>query len=164
MASHIDTKKVAARRTLRFQTIDEIHAELDRCLAAEQAGRLKQLGNWTLGQTCAHLAAWIEYAYVGFPMRPVPAPIRWLLRWQLRGMLKKGMPAGVMIPGVAGGTTGADPISAAEGVARYHAALDRLRREPAVHASPAFGKLTEAERLQLNLRHAELHLSFLQPG
>jgi hypothetical protein len=47
----VDTAKVSGRRLLRFESIDEMMAEVDRLVEAERAGRLKRLGNWTLGQT-----------------------------------------------------------------------------------------------------------------
>jgi len=77
----VDTAKVAERRILRFESIDEVLAEVNRLGEAERAGRLKHVGNWTLGQTLGHLAAWVEYAYTGAPLK-VPILIRWILRRQ----------------------------------------------------------------------------------
>lgn len=57
----VDTKKVAGRRMLRFESLDQVIADVDRLVEAERAGRLTRLGNWTLGQTLGHLAAWAEY-------------------------------------------------------------------------------------------------------
>ena len=51
----------------------------------------------------------------------------------------------------------------AEGAARLRKAVARLQAgEPARYDSPAFGPMNHEERIQLNLRHAELHLSFLR--
>ena len=61
----VDTRKVTNRRTLRFQTTDELRIALDRLADADRAGGPVQLGNWTLGQTLNHLGAWVEYAYAG---------------------------------------------------------------------------------------------------
>ena len=45
---------------------------------------------------------------------------------------------------------------------RLTQAFNRLQSlEPAPYDSPAFGHLSHAERIELNLRHAELHLGFL---
>jgi hypothetical protein len=49
--------------------------EVDRLVEAERGGRLKRLGNWTLGQTLGHLAEWAEYGYSGCPLK-VPFFIR----------------------------------------------------------------------------------------
>jgi hypothetical protein len=158
----IDTAKAVGRRKLWFDNVDELRAELERVEAADKAGRLKSLGNWTPGQILSHLAAWIEYADAGFPVPRPPWIIRCFLRWRLPAMLKHGMPVGVKIPRVPGGTTGADACTTAEGLARYQKALDRLTNGiPPKHESPAFGKLTFEQAVALNLRHAELHLGFL---
>ena len=68
-AAPVDTAKVLGRRILRFESIDQAMAEVDRLVEAERAGRLKHLGNWTLGQTLGHLAAWTEYGYTGSPLK-----------------------------------------------------------------------------------------------
>jgi hypothetical protein len=73
------------------------------------------------------------------------------------------MPAGVRIPGTKDGTFGTEPLSTSEGADRLRRAFQRLLSdEPARYDSPAFGPMSHADRIQLNLRHAELHLSFLR--
>ena len=55
-----------------------------------------------------------------------------------------------------------DDMPVAEAGERLLKALERLEQDPnAPHISPAFGKMSHADRITLNLRHAELHLSFL---
>ncbi|RME29782.1 MAG: hypothetical protein D6800_02330 [Candidatus Zixiibacteriota bacterium] len=44
------------------------------------------------------------------------------------------------------------------------AALQAAREEPVRYDSPAFGPMSDDERRQLNLRHGELHMSFLESG
>src|SRR5207244_91073 len=61
----VDTAKIADRRVLRFDSLDQMLAEVDRLVDAERIGRLKRLGNWTLGQTLGHLATWMEFGYTG---------------------------------------------------------------------------------------------------
>ena len=73
-----------------------------------------------------------------------------------------GMPAGIKIPKVEGGTYGIDPLSTAEGLSRLRRSLARLgSNEPVRFHSPAFGPMSDADRVQFNLRHAELHLGYL---
>ena len=158
----IDTSKVKKRRELRIETIDACLAELERIADGDRQGQLKTLGNWTAGQNLSHLAAWIEYGWDGYPMNKPPLPIRLVMRFMLGRILKKGMAAGVKIPGIEGGTLGAEEMETQVAMERYRAALDRLKSgEPANHDSPAFGKMDHAKRVKLNLRHAELHLGFL---
>lgn len=162
-AAQLDTGKVTGRRELHFDSIDQMMAEVDRLVAAEQAGRLKQLGNWTLGQTLGHLATWIEYGYTGAPLHP-PFFIRWILRLQKKKFLRGPMPAGVRIPRVEGGTLGIAPMPLDEALPRFRKAAQRLQQEPPTAPSPALGMLTHDEAIALNLRHAELHLGFLIPA
>ncbi len=160
----MDTAKVQDRRSLRFNSIDELLAEIDRIVAADKGGRLRCSGNWTAGQIFGHLAGWIEYAYEGYPMK-VPWFIRMLIRRKRDTYLREGMPAGVRIPRAEGGTYSTQAYPTEEGASRLRKALRRLKnREPARYDSPAFGRMSDDERIALNLRHAELHLSFLHPG
>ncbi len=162
MAGALDTSKVANRRKPRFNSIDDLRAEIERIVAADEAGQLRLAGNWTAGQVLGHLAAWINYAYDGFPVKQAPWFIRVYLRMKLKSYLRDKMPAGVKIPGVEGGTTGIELLTTADAAAKLRRALDRLAsNEPAPHNSPAFGKLDHEQSIALNLRHAELHLSFL---
>ncbi|MBK8267345.1 MAG: DUF1569 domain-containing protein [Planctomycetes bacterium] len=160
----IDTAKVIEHRKLHFASIDECIAEVDRIVAADQAGTLRRLGNWTAGQNLAHLASWIEYAYVGFPLKRPPFFVRWVLKFMVGKYARDGMPKGVKIPGTERGTFGMDDIPTAEAAERYKKALARLKNgEPSRYHSPGFGQVSESVRLQLMLRHAELHLGFLVP-
>ncbi len=158
----IDTAKVAGRRVLRFESIDQMMADVDRVVEAERAGRLQRLGNWTLGQIFGHLAIWAEYAYTGAPLKP-PFFIRWILRLQKRKFLYEPMKAGVWIPRVEGGTLGTGPIALDEALPRLRRVMERLKTEAPTAPNVIFGKLTHEESIAMNLRHAELHLGFLVP-
>ena len=157
----IDTGKVTGRRSLRFTCVDDALAEIDQLAAAERAGKLTALGNWTLGQTIGHLATWTEFSFTGPPLK-APFIIRMILRLRKNKYLRKGMPAGVKIPRVPGGTLGIDVLPLEETLERYRRALERLARECPIKPNVIFGPLTHQEWIALNLRHAELHLSFFE--
>lgn len=158
----IDTTK-AQRRPLRFSAIEDALAEMDRIIASEKAGKLRRTGNWTAGQVFGHLSTWIEYGYSGYPMK-VPFFIRWMIRRKKDHYLRDGMPAGVRIPRTPDGTFGTEVLSTDEGAKRLRASLARLQRaEPPTFHSPAFGPMSQDERVALNLRHCELHMGFLWP-
>lgn len=163
MSQGLDTTK-AKRRQLRFESIDDLLADVVRIIEAEQAGTLRCSGNWSAGKTLGHLAAWVTYGYEGYPFKTPPFFIRWILRRKVKQFLTKGMPAGARIPGVQAGTYGVDELATNEGADRLRTALARLKtREPCPHDSPAFGRMSHDERIALNLKHAELHLGFLHP-
>ena len=153
------------RRTLRFNTIDDALAEADRLVVAERAGRLTRAGNWSLGQTLGHLATWSEFAFNGYPtsIRP-PAPIRWVLRRLKHRVLTKGMTPGVRLGRLPGGTVGLDDLPPDEALHRLRSAFQRLAASAPPIENPVFGPLTHQEWIQLNLRHAELHLGHQVPA
>lgn len=152
------------RRHLRFETIDDALAEAERLVAAERAGRLDRAGNWSLGQALGHLATWTHFAFDGYPSAVrAPLPVRVVLRLMRGRILAKGMPSGVRIRGIPEGTVGLDALDAGEGLARFRAAMERLRSTAPQIDNPAFGRLTHGQWVQLNLRHAELHLGHLVP-
>jgi hypothetical protein len=101
----------------------------------------------------------MEYAYTPSPLNP-PFFIRWILRLRRKQYIHGQMKAGVEIPGVEGGTLGTANMSLDEGLARLKKIVDRLKRETPTEESKAFGPMTHEETIGLNLRHAELHLSF----
>ena len=152
-------------RKLRFETIDDALAEANRLADAERAGRLKQLGSWTLGQALGHLATWANFAFDGYPPQVRPP---WLIRVILQLLLKnriinKGMMPGMRIRRVEAGTIGIEVLPTEEGLQRYTAAMQRLRTSSPPPQNPIFGKMTHDQWIKINLRHAELHLGFLQP-
>ncbi len=161
----VDTRK-ADHRKLRLTTVDELLGEIDRIVAAEKAGKLRRTGNWTTGQIFGHLASWMNFAYEGFPPRSKPPFfIRWLLKKKKLQYIRDGMPRGVKIPGVPGGTHATGDLTTEEGARRLRTVLQRMKnREPVKFHSPAFGEMEHDERIAFQLRHAECHLGYLHPS
>ena len=157
--------KTAKRRTLRFNSLDDLLADARRLQMVESQGRLTLTGNWTLGQIFGHLAAWMSYPYDGFPMGQAPWLVRLIVGMQTKKFLATGLPAGVRIPGSPDGTYGVERISTEEGMKRLETAVARIKSGAApTHPSPVFGRTSHEEVVQGNLRHAELHLSFAHEG
>ncbi len=162
-AGVVDTGNVTTRRKLRFDSIDQVLADVDRLAEAERAGRLGHVGNWSLGQTLGHLASWAEYAYASYPGKP-PVFIRWILRSRKQKFIHEPMRAGVKIPGIPGGTYATEPVPLDEAEGRLRRVLARLKSEAPTLVHPIFGPLSHAEWIAINLRHAELHLGFQVPN
>jgi len=151
---------IPQRRTLHFDTINQILADIDQLEIAKQQGKLRSLGNWSPGQNLGHLASWIDYSYDGVPFR-VPFIARIVLRPMKKMFLYKPMRPGARIPKVPGGTAGIDEIPFEEGLDRFRKNLARLKSDPPSGPHAVFGPLTHEEWIAQHLRHAELHLSFL---
>jgi hypothetical protein len=84
------------------------------------------------------------------------------MRPMKKRFLYQSMPAGVRIPRTPGGTFGMEVMSVDEGLDRYRRALARLKAEAPQRRHPIFGEMTHDEWIAGQLRHAELHLSFVR--
>jgi len=155
-----NTKETEGRRTLRFESLDEVIADAE----VLRAHGYERLGNWSLGQVCDHLARAMNMSIDGIEFR-----VPWVFRLVARGlrgrMLRNGLPAGLPLKGAAAkGLKPADQVNDADGVEALHRAVARLKTEPTRNPSPVFGTLTAQQWDQFHRRHAELHLSFLKPA
>ena len=137
----VNTAKVVGRRKLQFSTLDDIAAEAERL----SAGRVRQLGNWSVGQATAHLARTMRMSLDGDPAR-APWPIRMLLKLVKRHVLTKGMRPGFKLPKPAAEKYISGPqISHEQGLSELRNSIARLKAEPQRHPHPAFGPLTREE-------------------
>ena len=62
----VDTATIT-RRAVRFTSPAEALSDAHALVRAEHEGRLKRLGNWSLGQALNHVASWIDYGFDGYP-------------------------------------------------------------------------------------------------
>jgi Protein of unknown function (DUF1569) len=155
------------RRVLHFDSVDDVAAEVERIVAAQHAGHLEALGNWSAAQIFEHLAKFIEFSYEGFPFRarwPLRA-VSYLAKWiAWKRFVDFALRPGHRIPAYADAL---QPDAWADfdvATARLHAALVRIRRgQPMRAPSPFEGTISHQQWVYVHLRHAELHLSFLDP-
>ena len=152
----VKTTQVAGRRQLHFETYQEILQDVRKL----GAGPSRQLGNWSLGEICQHLAKTMDMSIDGSQ-----AKFPWIMR-KIGPLLKKRflsrpMPAGYTVPKGAGLLPDAGETAA--GLAALEKAVARINQTG--HRSPhvLFGKMTREEWDQLHMRHSELHLSFIVP-
>ncbi|HEV8604086.1 MAG TPA: DUF1569 domain-containing protein [Tepidisphaeraceae bacterium] len=162
-SSAAEPAKAAERRILHFGSIDDCLDEANRLAASHRRGVCQQLGNWTLGQVFGHLATWAEFAYSPCPIK-APWIVRFVMGFQRKKFIYGPMKPGIRIPRVDAGTLGTGPMEMEEGLVRFRAAFERLKRQTPTHPSPVFGLMSKVEAQEMNLRHAELHLGFFLPG
>jgi Protein of unknown function (DUF1569) len=151
------------RRRLALKSIDDLAAEIDRLVAAQHVGHLVATGNWTPAQIFEHLARFIEFSYEGFPFR-VSWPLRavsHVAKWVAwKRFVDRALRPGFRIP-----SDSLKPDEWADfdvATARLRAQVDRIRcGEPMRQPSPFEGSITSEQWVYVHLRHAELHLSFL---
>jgi hypothetical protein len=165
----VNTRRVSGRRKLRFESLADLETEVERLAAAD----VESLGNWTLGQILSHLARVMLIAVGETPIRPplMSRLIGFIFRPLLkRWLLESGMPAGIPhrgIPVIGRSKETTSQVAHAgitteEGLAELRSAIDRYKSAQDFSRHPLFGKRRE-DWDRFNLRHAELHLSFIVP-
>ncbi len=155
----VNTKRVAGRRELHFQSLDDILAEA-QMLATSNA---RTLGNWTLAQIFEHLARSLEASLDGVQGR-VPLAMRILARPFKKRFLSKPTPSGFQLPsGVRRDLLPSDEASTEAALHRLRVAIERSKSQSHREPHLVFGRISEQEHNQIQLRHAEMHLSFAVP-
>jgi len=153
------TKKVSGRRTLRFESLDEVQAEAERLAD----GRVKMLGNWSLAQIFKHLAAGLNSSLDGSTFK-APWYVKMMAPFLKNSFLNKTLPPGFSIPPVAEAQfLPQDNAETAASLEELRAAIKRVKstQDRALH--PLFGALKPEDSDRFHMRHAELHLGFAIP-
>jgi hypothetical protein len=153
----IDTKRVSGRRHLQFSSYEQILDDV-RALSAAPS---RQLGNWSLGRICKHLAGAMDMAVDGPTFRP-PWYIRMAGPFIKTRFLSRPMTPGFRLPSRAKALL-PDETSASEGIAALERSIERLRQAPQRKPHFVFGPMTSEEWDRLNFLHAAMHLSFIVP-
>lgn len=155
MANPVETKKVKGRRNVRFDSYQALLADAE-ALASQE---VRSLGNWSLGQNIKHIAMALDSSIDGADLK-IPAPMRWVMTlFMKKKLLSQSLPAGFSAPP----GFSPDEIDVEEALEALRAAIARQDREPNRIVHPALGKLSREEWTEFNLRHAEMHMSFIVP-
>jgi hypothetical protein len=151
------------RRALAFDSLDAIGPEVDRLVAAAEAGRLQMVGSWSLAQIFWHLAA-VARRVIDLPATTRHDPSLLVpddARAQVfaTGQIREGMPAPEAIQ------PPADLTDLRAEASRFHDALAYFRNHPTGPLAPHrfFGHLTRDEWEKLQCIHCAHHLSFAVP-
>ena len=153
----VDTRAVAGRREVHYNSLEELQADVEQLAS----GEIVSLGNWSAGQVFMHLARAMQMSIDGMDVR---AP--WFLRLGarlIRGRLIKGpMRPGFKLPAQAETALVPGGTSTEEGLAALRAAIARLQHESPRAVHPLLGALTPEQWMRLHLTHAALHTSFFR--
>lgn len=146
------------RRPLAFSRPEEIWPDVERLLQGHRA-----VGRWSLAQVLNHLGSAAIWSIDGFPMPPLPWPIRVTLgsiaKWSMFHQRK--IPEGVPLPKRHGP---APELELEVETARFHAAIERVVSHDGPFAThPLFGALTRDQWRQYHCVHCAHHLSFVIP-
>ncbi|MEL6106439.1 MAG: DUF1569 domain-containing protein [Planctomycetota bacterium] len=151
----VNTKQVIGRRVVRYDS----YAVLLEDARALAVSTIETRGNWSYGQILVHVALSLDSSIdgVGFVL---PAPMRWTMTLLMkRKFLDKALP-----PGFKTSEAYLPPSdsSVEHGLSLLQQAVDRQHQESHRASHPAFGRISEREWTDFNLRHAEMHMSFVE--
>ncbi len=144
------------RRTLRYQSLDEIMPDVERLLEGHTT-----VGQWSLAQICCHLAT-VMRRVVDLPASTPHDPSQLLGEEKKRQVFETGMiPEGLPAPPAVIAMEFRGEREEAEGL-RQAIAYYKASPGPVV-PHRLFGPLTKTEWDQLQLIHFAHHLSFAVP-
>jgi hypothetical protein len=144
------------RRTLRFESLDDIMPDVDRLLAGH-----KTVGTWSLAQICQHVAT-VMRRVVDLPASTPQDPSKWVGEDQKRQVFESGV--------IPEGLPGPPEVIPTETLGEPEEA-ERLRQTIAYYKASAgpviphrfFGPLSKQEWERIQLIHVAHHLSFAIP-
>src|SRR5438105_702823 len=144
------------RRTLRFNSFDEIIPDVERLLEGHTT-----VGTWSLAQICRHLAS-VARRVVDLPASTPSDPSQWVGEERKRQVFETGMiPEGLPGPPEVMPPEHLDEREEAEGLRQ---AIAHFTSSPGpVIPHRLFGPLSRAEWHRLQLIHLAHHLSFAIP-
>lgn len=157
----VDTKSVTGRREVVYRSYDELLADAER-LAGEET---KVVGNWSFAQILEHLGIALEASIDGVPLR---APF--YLRTMAKLFMKKKLLNGPLTPGFQIPDSAKPAIypredkSLEDALAHLRRGVERCKNESARANHPLFDTLSREDWDKWNLRHAEMHMSFVLPA
>lgn len=158
----VDTKKVTGRREVHYDSFDDLLADAESLVTSGS----KSVGNWSLGQILQHLAVSIHASIDGTDMKlPWLMKKAFLLMMNKEKLMHQPMPSGYKIPKQGEAQFKPDDNTSAEqGLAALREAIDRWNSDSPRAEHILFGALTDEEWNAFNLRHAEMHMSFVVPA
>lgn len=144
------------RRTLRFESFDQVMPDVETLLAGHAT-----VGAWSLGQILRHLAT-VSRRIVDLPATTPMDPSQWVSPAQKKQVFDSGvLPEGIPAPAEVVPMETLDPRDEAENLRQ---ALAHYLASPGpVIAHRIFGPLAKEEWDRLALIHMAHHLSFAIP-
>jgi hypothetical protein len=155
-----DTRKVTERRELRFSSMGDILNDVEYAASGDPP---PSTGNWTSAQIVQHVGRVIDYSIEGFPTPKAPLLLRIAVRLMRRKVLRDPWKPGIKLPPRFARLAPEPRVTWDEAVDAFRATMVKLDTRRMTARSPLFGRLSHDQWEQIHCRHAELHLSFIQP-
>ena len=151
---------VTQRRDLHFDSLQDALADAEALSSQSVVTR----GSYSLGQILEHLARTIDVVTGDRESPPIPLPIRMVARLFRSKFLNGPMKPGFKLPSKAQSVFWpSEEVETSAGLQHYRESIDRFNRTEPLPKHVLLGNMTRPEHIQLQCRHAELHLSFVLP-
>lgn len=147
------------RRNLRYPSLPAVLVDVNQLAA----GKFTTTGEWTFPQILQHLARSMNLAFDCADFK-----VNWIIRTVARLFYKKRileerMEPGFKLPRSASSLLPTENPTLEAGLAEFRRAIGRFERETPEAESVIFGPMTPEEWTKLQIRHCELHLSYVWP-
>jgi len=153
------TAEQTQRRSIEFATLDEVRADIE----ALAAGSSVTVGKWSFAQILDHLASALNASIDGFPFK-ASFFVRWFVGPMVKNsILTKEMKPGFNLPKKFSSYLPSEECTMDDALPKVLAAIKRFETETPLADHPFFGKMASEEWMNLHVRHAELHMSFVVP-
>jgi len=147
-----------SRRRVRYGSFDELLADAQRAVR----DKAETTGNWSLGRILKHLAIGNEKSIDGFGFM-APLPVRIIAATFLKKrLLTRGLKPGFRLSKRAEQILVPDEIDPNDALDHLRRSVQRLQSETKRSPHPFLGRMDLDESNRMNLRHAELHMSFVK--
>ena len=152
---------VIERRSLHFDSLADALAEAER-LSSQS---VITAGSYSLGQILEHLARTIDVVTGDRPSPPIALPVKVLARMFRSRFLNSPMQPGFKLPSKAQSVFWpSEDVESEAGLQHYREAINRFDHTEPLPKHVLLGNMTRPQHVQLQCRHAELHLSFVRPA
>ncbi len=153
------TAEQTQRRSIAFSTLEEVRADIEELAG----GSYVTVGKWSFAQILDHLASSLNASIDGFPFK-ASFFVRWFVAPMIKNsILTKQMKPGFNLPKKFSSYLPSDECTMDEALPKVLAAIKRFETELPLADHPFFGKMASEEWMNLHIRHAELHMSFVVP-
>jgi hypothetical protein len=155
----MSTAPVSSRRAVHYASLEDFRADAERLANV----KYRTLGQWTYPQILDHLSRTIVASIDGFGFQAPWFARKLIAPFMRNAFLTRPMRAGFRLPARAVSILPGADLSLPAAIEKLQAALARFEAEPQRAEHPFLGKLASQESTALQLRHAELHMSFVVP-
>ena len=147
------------RRELKFGSMDEVVAEIDRLAESE----IRTTGNHSFPEIVRHLALTHDMVTGKVKGPSPPWYLKLVIVFMKSSMLKdKPLPSGFKLPAAAEAFFWpSSEVSQEDAVVHFKESVANYVANGPLPKHPVWGTITAEQSMSMNLRHAAMHLSFV---